>query len=119
MPSLLFRHQQNAASTNNRRTLLAILLLLTSVVAYIGTSAKHSLLTGATSWLLLWVYASVKTASARRLSGLAQTSAWSAGGLLALGQICARAVEGRGVWWANVRYFYCVVVWVGKSGVSD
>lgn len=51
--------------------------------------------------MLLHLYTRFKTSSSRKLHSSAQTSAWSAGALFALGQICARAVEGRGVWWGN------------------
>jgi hypothetical protein len=83
-----------------------IILLVSSTLANVGTPPAHSLLTSAIAWTALCVIASVglrrwKTQGGSS-GGNARRLAWAAGGLLALGRVCEKAVDGRGIWWANV-----------------
>ncbi|KAK5165712.1 uncharacterized protein LTR77_008635 [Saxophila tyrrhenica] len=106
MPSSLLpsRYQQNDASATY---FLPLVLLLSSVVSSIGTSVAHALLTSAVAWTVLSVYTSVRLRRGRNgkeengVNRQARRLSWAAGGLLALARICERAVDGRGIWWAN------------------
>jgi hypothetical protein len=85
-----------------------LLLLISSTLANVGTPPAHSLLTSAIAWTALCVVASVGLRRWRTQTGgsgsggNARRLAWAAGGLLALGRVCEKAVDGRGIWWANV-----------------
>lgn len=104
MPSLLSRYQHDASARTHLA--LPLLLLLSSILAYLGTPAKHSLLTSAVAWLSICTYTTLK-AGARSLLDAApsQKLAWAAGSLFALAQVEERAVDGRGIWWAKVISF--------------
>ena len=95
------RYQQHAASRPGLTAFIA--LLFTSVIAYVGTTARHSLLTSALAWLAICAYTSFTLGRKGLIgAGLPQKLAWAAGGLLALGQVQEKAVNGSGVWWAKV-----------------
>lgn len=101
MPSLLSRRQHDAlaASANT----LPLALLATSILAYIASSPKHALLTSAIAWLSICLYTSSRVGARSLLDGApSQRLAWAAGGILALAQVCERAVDGKGIWWAKV-----------------
>ena len=102
MPSLLSRYQHDASSRSSLA--LPLTLLISSILAYLGTPVKHSLLTSAAVWLSLCTYTSLEVGRSKDILEAApsQRLAWAAGGLLALAQVCERAVDGRGVWWAKV-----------------
>ncbi|KAK3726120.1 hypothetical protein LTR37_000268 [Vermiconidia calcicola] len=106
MPSSLLpsRYQQHDVSTSRRgHYSLPLALLITSVLSYIGTPVAHSLLTSAVAWSGVCVYASLrlKRDGKSGVGATAQRLGWLAGGLLALARVCERAVDGRGIWWAN------------------
>ncbi|KXT00272.1 hypothetical protein AC578_1213 [Pseudocercospora eumusae] len=104
MPSLLSRYQHDAASAASASLVLPLVLFVASLLAYIGTSTKHSLLTSAVAWLSICAYATLRTRGGlRSLLDVepAQTLSWAAGALLALAHICERAVDGMGIWWAK------------------
>jgi len=102
MSSLLSRYQHDA--TARTRLALPSLLLLASVAAYLGTPARHALLTSAIAWLSICTYTSLKVGGRSLLDAApAQRLAWAAGLLLALSQIEARAADGRAIWWAKVK----------------
>jgi hypothetical protein len=108
MPSSLLpsRFQQHDASSTS--WLLPVILFLTSILSNIATSTAHSLLTSAVAWIGVGVYTSLRLRRTRSnkdegaVNRQARRLAWAAGGLLALGKICERAVDGRGIWWADV-----------------
>ncbi|KXT11496.1 hypothetical protein AC579_2418 [Pseudocercospora musae] len=104
MPSLLSRYQHDAASAPRASLALPLVLFVASLLAYIGTSTKHSLLTSAVAWLSTCTYAALRTRGGMTSlldAGPAQRLSWAAGALLALAQICERAVDGAGIWWAK------------------
>lgn len=104
MPSLLSRYQHDA-SPSSKQLALPLTLLITSVLAYIGTPIKHSLLTSAAAWTGVIIYTSLKSSGGKQsLFNVtpARKLAWTAGGLFALARVCERAVDGRGIWWAQV-----------------
>ena len=66
-------------------------------------AAKHALLTSAIAWLSICLYTSSRVGARSLLDGApSQRLAWAAGGILALAQVCERAVDGKGIWWAKV-----------------
>ena len=105
MPSLLSRYQHDAASASSASLVLPLVLLVASLLAYIGTSTKHSLLTSAVAWLSICAYTTLRTRGGLRSLLEAEPAhrlSWAAGALLALAQLCERAVDGTGIWWAKV-----------------
>lgn len=103
MPSLLLRTQLDGSPRSSLT--LALVLLAASFVACLGTPAKHSLLTGAAAWWSIYIFCGLRTGLGALLSiRPATTVSWAAGALLALTQVCDRAVDGRGIWWAKVRH---------------
>jgi hypothetical protein len=82
---------------------LPVLLFLASLVANISTPTKNSLLTSALAWLAVCASCSSKT-NVRILldTNPARKTAWAAGSLFALAQVCDKAVDGRAIWWAKV-----------------
>lgn len=101
MPSPLSRFQPDAPSRS--RVALPALLFIASLLANIGTPTKHSLLTSASAWLTVCVLCSLKTGGKSLLDVTpARKTAWVAGSLFALAQVCDKAVDGRAIWWAKV-----------------
>lgn len=101
MPSLL-RFQHDATASRSSIT-LPVVLLVASILAYIGTPAKHSLLTSAVAWLSICIYCNLRIGARSLLDGApSQRLAWAAGALLCVAQVCERAVDGKGIWWAKV-----------------
>ena len=98
MPSALL-----LPDASSRQYLLPAALLLTTTLANVGTPVAHSLLTSALAWSAICVYTTLRLRKGSNggLEGGAKRLAWIAGGLLALARICERAVDGRGIWWAN------------------
>ena len=108
MPVFLSRYN---ADLNSFRSVLPVVqpallpgaLLVSSVCAYVGTPVPNSLLTSAIAWVLVCIYTTLRL----RRNGAATATAgkrlaWAAGGLLSLGAVCERSVDGKGVWWAHV-----------------
>lgn len=101
MPSLLSRYQHDATKPSS--LILPLALLAASVLAYTGTPSRHALLTSAVAWLAIATYTALKVGTRSLLDASpAQRLSWAAGILLALAQICERAVDGKGIWWAKV-----------------
>ncbi|CAK4032336.1 glycosyltransferase family 90 [Lecanosticta acicola] len=118
MPSLLSRHQHDAAAASSALT-IPLVLLAASVLANIGTSTKHALLTSATAWLSLCIYTTSKVGARSLLDGApSQRLAWAAGGMFALAQVCERAVDGKGIWWAKALLPLLIHLFT-KSGVFE
>lgn len=101
MPSPLSRFQPDASLHSSLA--LAVVLFLASTLANVFTQAEHSLLTSALAWLAVCASCSLKT-SAKDLfdASPAKKTAWAAGLLFALAQVCDKAVYGRAIWWAKV-----------------
>lgn len=101
MPSPLSRFQPDASSHSSLA--LPALLFLASLVANISTPTKNSLLTSAIAWLAVCASSTSKS-SARSLleATAARKTAWAAGSLFALAQVCDKAADGRAIWWAKV-----------------
>ena len=101
MLSPLSRFQPDASSHSS--LILPALLFLASLVANVSTPTKNSLLTSAIAWLAVCASSSSK-GSARSLleATTARKTAWAAGLLFALAQVCDKAVDGRAIWWAKV-----------------
>lgn len=101
MPSPLLRLQPDASSRS--RVALPALLFVASLIANIGTPSKHSLLTSAFAWFFTCILFSLKTGAKSLLDVTpAKKTAWAAGALFALAQVCDKAVDGRAIWWAKV-----------------
>jgi hypothetical protein len=102
MPSLLSRYQQHDAASPSA-IVLPLILLVSALLAYLATPAKHALLTSAVAWLSICTYSTLKLGARSLVDALPpQRLAWAAGGLWGLAQMCERAVDGRGIWWAKV-----------------
>lgn len=109
MPALLSRYNADLSSLHAvlpviQPALLPGALLVSSICAYVGTPVPNSLLTSAISWALVCIYTTLRlrrNGSATATAG--KRLAWAAGGLLSLGAVCERSVDGKGVWWAHVR----------------
>jgi len=102
MSSLLSRYQQDV--TGRTHLALPLALLVAAIAAYLGTPAKHALLTSAIAWLSICTYTTLRIGARSLLDTTpSQRSAWAAGCLLALSQIEERAVEGKAIWWAKVK----------------
>ena len=117
MPSLLSRYDHYVP---RQSIILPVILLATSILACIGTPVPHSLRTSAIAWAVVWAYAALRLRG--KGNGSAQggrTAAWAAGGLLAIAQICGRSVDGRGIWWANVRILYTVYLEYHLANMVD
>jgi hypothetical protein len=101
MLSPLSRFQADASSHANLA--LPVLLFLACLVVNISTPARSSLLTNSLAWLAVCASRSSK-ANARSLLNTtpARKTAWVAGSLFALAQLCDKAVDGRAIWWAKV-----------------
>ena len=101
MPSPLSRFQPDASSHSSLA--LPALLFLASLVADVSTPTKNSLLISALAWLAVCASCSSK-GSARTLldATSARKTAWAAGLLFALAQVCDNAVDGWAIWWAKV-----------------
>lgn len=85
---------------------VAIALVVALVLTYTLTSAKHSLLASAAAWLLLCLWSTTRVGAKSLMDAHAsQRSAWAAGVLLVLAQVCERAVDGTGLWWTKVKLF--------------
>lgn len=94
--------RQHDATASSSLT-LPIALLAASILAYIGTPSRHALLTSAVAWLLIASYTTFRVGARSLLDASpSQKLSWAAGILLAMAQICERAVDGRGIWWAKV-----------------
>ena len=106
MHALLSRYNADIISS---RAVLPAVLLTSSVFAYVGTPVANSLLTSAIAWSLVCAYATLRLRRNGAVAGAGKRLAWAAGGLLSLGAVCERSVDGRGIWWAHVR----------KSGMED
>jgi len=104
MPSSLFSQQHDVA-LSHAALRLPLLLFAASLIAYLGTPVKHSLLTSAFAWLAVCARSTYRSGNWRGVVDGApgQKIAWAAGVLFALGSVSERAVEGRGIWWAKVR----------------
>lgn len=101
MPSPLSRFQPDASSQS--RIALPALVFLACFIANIGTPSKHSLLTSAFAWLAVCVLYTLKKGAKGLLDVThAKKTAWAAGALFALAQVCDKAVDGRAIWWAKV-----------------
>ncbi|KAK4634189.1 Beta-1,2-xylosyltransferase 1 [Fulvia fulva] len=95
------RSQHDAASSST--VTLPLVLLIASLLAQIGTSPKHAILTSAVAWLAVCTYTTLKIGARSSLDGSSsQRLAWGAGVCLAVAGICERAVDGRAIWWAKV-----------------
>ena len=101
MPSPLSRFQPDASSHSSLA--LPALLFLASLVANVFTPTNNSLLASAIAWLAVCA-SSTSKGSARSLleATTARKTAWVAGSLFALAQVCDKAVDGRAIWWAKV-----------------
>ena len=101
MPLPLSRFQPYASSHSSLA--LPALLFLASLVANISAPTKNSLLTSAIAWLAVCACSTSK-GSARSLLEVtaARKTAWAAGLLFALAQVCDKAADGRAIWWAKV-----------------
>ena len=95
MPAFLTHSSDNARS-------LPITLFVTTVLANLGTSSRHSLLTNAVAWIIICTYSSLKLRRSGKGFLESAPSAWTAGALLASGHVCERAVDLRGIWWSCV-----------------
>ena len=104
MPALLSRYNADIISSRiSYRAILPAVLLVSSVCAYVGTPVANSLLTSAIAWSLVCIYATLRLRRNGAAAAAGKRLAWAAGGLLSLGAVCERSVDGRGVWWAHVR----------------
>lgn len=102
MPSLLSRSQYDVAARPSTTTPLVAFFLAT-ILSYLLTSIKHSLLTSAVAWLVIFAYTTLRTGPRLLLDvSSSQYASWSAGVMLALARVCERAVDGSGIWWAKV-----------------
>lgn len=101
MPALLSRH--NVETLISPRAITPAALLVSSVCAYVGTPVPNSLLTSAIAWSMICVYTTLRLRRNGVVAGSGRRLAWFAGGLLSLGAVCERSVDGRGIWWAHVR----------------
>lgn len=101
MPSPLSRFQPDASSRYH--IVLPVALLLASLFANVATPTKHSLLSSAVAWLAVCALCTLKTGARSLVDATpAKKTAWAAGLLFAIAQVCDKAVDGRGIWWAKV-----------------
>lgn len=101
MPSPLSRFQPDASSHSSLA--LPALLFFASLVANVFRPTNNSLLTSAIAWLAVCA-SSTSKGSARSLleATSARKTAWAAGLLFALAQVCDKAADGLAIWWAKV-----------------
>ncbi|KAK5111042.1 hypothetical protein LTR62_005417 [Meristemomyces frigidus] len=115
MQSILSHPSNNASG--RKSIILPLVLLLSSVLAYLGTPTKHSLLVSAIAWLSISTYTTLRTGAKDLLNGNpAQRLAWTSGALLALAAVQERNVDGSGIWWAKA-LLPLIVFTIDKTGI--
>jgi hypothetical protein len=110
LPSRTLQHDVLALLRQYAHLLPPLTLLISSTLTYIGTPPAHSLFTSALAWTTICIIAPIalrRVGTGREAGGnggnvRARRLAWAAGGLLTLAKVCEKAVDGRGIWWANV-----------------
>ena len=91
-------------SSSSRSSLaLPAFVLILSVISYLFTPPRHSLLTSFVAWLVIAVYTTSRSGARSLLDASpSQKLGRAAGTLLALAAVEERAVDGRSIWWAKV-----------------
>ena len=101
MQSFLSRPLHDASRRST--VVLPAIFLLSSILAYLGTPTKHSLLISAIAWLSICTYTTLRVGGKSLLDAApSQKLSWATGGLLALAAVQERSVDGKGIWWAKV-----------------
>ena len=101
MQSFLPRSSHDASGRST--LILPAIFLLSSILAYLATPTKHSLLISAVAWLSICTYTTLRVGAKSLFDASpSQKLSWAAGGLLALAAVQERSVDGRGIWWAKV-----------------
>lgn len=83
MPLLLSRYQHDvaaAAAASRTSVILPLVVLVASLLAYIGTSTTHSLLTSAIAWLCLCLYTATRCSNSNTSTSTGTSTAHSAYG---------------------------------------